>query len=68
MASIGEPNSTDSKLSESSESESESSESETDKMTLKDLKMTALARAAANEDRKEGMTAPANEKRDPQVL
>lgn len=66
MASIGEPNSTDSNLSESSESESESSESETDKMTLKDLKMAALARAAAKEDRKEGTTAPANEKRDPQ--
>ena len=66
MTSIGEPNSTDSNLSESSESESESSESETDKMTLKDLKMAALARAAANEDRKEGMTAPGNEKRDQQ--
>ena len=66
MASIGEPNSTDSNLSESSESESEPSESETDNMTLKDLKMAAIARAAANEDRKEGMTAPGNEKRDQQ--
>ena len=28
--------------------------------------MAAMARAAANEDRKEGMTAPGNEKRDQQ--
>ena len=55
MASIGEQNSTDSNL-------SEPSESETENMTLKDLKMAAMARAAANKDRKEGMTAPGNEK------
>ena len=49
MASSSKQNSTDSNL-------SESSESETDGMTMKDLKIAACARAAANKDSNEGMT------------
>ena len=57
MASSSKQNSADS-------NSSESLESETDGMTLKDLKMTACARAAANKDSNEGTTGQDNKEGD----
>ena len=59
MASRSKQNSSDSKL-------SKSSELETDNMNLKDLKMAACARTAANKDSKEGTTGQDNEEGDQQ--
>ena len=59
MVSSSKQNSADSNL-------SDSSESETDGMTLKDFKMAACARAAANKDTKEGVTGQDNKEGDQQ--